>query len=89
MSMNHVITASMLIAFEQHLRDSEKAAATIEKYLRDVTAFSRFVGASAVTKETLIAYKQHKSVLLRNHQRQFNAVSAQPFPGLVRLGTAR
>lgn len=59
MSMNHVITASMLIAFEQHLRDSEKAAATIEKYLRDVTAFSRFVGASAVTKETLIAYKQH------------------------------
>jgi site-specific recombinase XerD len=49
----------MLTAFEQHLRESERASATIEKYLRDVTAFSLYIGDSAITKESLIDYKQH------------------------------
>jgi site-specific recombinase XerD len=57
--MVYIITQSLLSAFHQHLRDSERASATIEKYLRDVTAFSLYIGDSAITKESLIDYKQH------------------------------
>ena len=57
--MAYVITHPLLSAFHQHLRDSERASATIEKYLRDVTAFSLYIGDSAITKESLIDYKQH------------------------------
>jgi site-specific recombinase XerD len=57
--MAYVITHPLLSAFRQHLRDSERASATIEKYLRDVTAFSLYIGDSAITKESLIDYKQH------------------------------
>ena len=57
--MAYVITHPLLSAFHQHLRDSERSSATIEKYLRDVTAFSLYIGDSAITKESLIDYKQH------------------------------
>jgi site-specific recombinase XerD len=57
--MAYIITQPLLSAFHQHLRDSERASATIEKYLRDVTAFSLYIGDSAITKESLIDYKQH------------------------------
>ena len=55
--MAYVITHPLLSAFHQHLRDSERSSATIEKYLRDVTAFSLYIGDSAITKESLIDYK--------------------------------
>jgi site-specific recombinase XerD len=57
--MAYIITQPLLSAFHQHLRDSERASATIEKYIRDVTAFSLYIGDSAITKESLIDYKQH------------------------------
>jgi site-specific recombinase XerD len=57
--MAYIITQPLLSAFHQHLRDSERSSATIEKYLRDVTAFSLYIGDSAITKESLIDYKQH------------------------------
>ena len=37
----------------------EKSGATVEKYLRDVRAFSVFAENQAVTKEVVMAYKQH------------------------------
>jgi len=43
----------------QSLVQEEKSAATIEKYQRDVRAFFAFVGAVELTKELVIAYKQH------------------------------
>ena len=39
--------------------EEEKSDATIEKYIRDVTAFATYINGAAITKETVIAYKQH------------------------------
>ena len=56
--MNYTITPHLISSFRQHLLEAEKAPSTIEKYIRDVIAFSRFTGSAAITKETLISYKE-------------------------------
>ena len=38
------ITEHLLKEFETYLLESEKSRATIEKYMRDVRCFQRFVG---------------------------------------------
>ena len=53
------ITEARVRAFEQSLRREEKSPFTIEKYLRDVIAFSRFLNSRSVTKEQTVAYKQY------------------------------
>ena len=45
--------------FRQHLIQSEKSAATVEKYLRDVRAFSAYLDVETVSKENVLKYKQH------------------------------
>ncbi len=52
------ITADDIIKWETWLREGEKSAATVEKYLRDVRAFAGFAGGGAITKEVVIAFKQ-------------------------------
>ena len=52
-----IITAELISAFRKHLNEEEKAAATIEKYLRDVTAFAVYADGGEITKELVIAYK--------------------------------
>lgn len=52
-----ILTNKHLTTFATYLKVEEKSANTIEKYLRDVRAFSSFLGGSKVTKETVIAYK--------------------------------
>ena len=37
----------------------EKAQNTIEKYIRDITAFAEYLCGKAISKELAIAYKQH------------------------------
>lgn len=54
-----ILTTALLRAFAQHLRAEEKSRATIEKYQRDVLAFSGYIESRAITKETVIAYKGH------------------------------
>ena len=54
-----LITAKTISKFRAHLIFEEKAAATIEKYIRDVKAFSIYTQGKAVTKGTVIAYKNH------------------------------
>ena len=56
--MNYTITLHLISSFGQHLLEAEKAPATIEKYIRDVTVFFRFAGNTEITKEVLIAYKE-------------------------------
>ncbi len=53
------ITRDLLKAYRAHLAQEEKSKATAEKYLRDVGAFSQYVSDQAVTKNTVIAYKNH------------------------------
>lgn len=53
------ITAKIIAEFKEHLILEEKSTATIEKYIRDVKAFSMYAKSKAVTKEIVIAYKNH------------------------------
>ena len=58
------LTDRTIELFHRHMLQEEKSAATIEKYLRDVRAFSVFTGGAAVTKELSVQYKKH---LLDHH----------------------
>ena len=54
-----LITAKVIAEFKEHLILEERSTATIEKYIRDVNAFSVFTGDTEIEKETVIAYKKH------------------------------
>lgn len=51
------LTIEAIQNFKKYLREEEKSENTIEKYLRDVRAFSAYLGGEPVTKEAVIAYK--------------------------------
>lgn len=53
------ITAKTINEFKEHLILTERSAATVEKYIRDIKAFAAYTQGNAVTKETVIAYKKH------------------------------
>ena len=53
------ITAKMIADFKEHLILAERSEMTIEKYIRDLKAFAAYADNTAVTKETVIAYKRH------------------------------
>ena len=53
------ITAKTIAEFKDHLILEERSVATIQKYIRDVKAFMAYAQNSAITKETVIAYKKH------------------------------
>ena len=48
----------ILKQYAQQLRTEEKSRATIEKYLRDVRRFGRWLHGQEITKEQVIGYKQ-------------------------------
>ena len=54
-----VLTARHISLFRQALIREEKSPATLEKYLRDVRAFSLYMCDRRVTKEETIRYKQY------------------------------
>ncbi len=56
--MERIITERTIQDFEAHLKSDEKSKNTVEKYMRDVTAFVAVLNGEAVTKEAVIAYKQ-------------------------------
>ena len=62
-----IIRPESVKAFEEYLVERENSSATIEKYLRDVRTFLRYMGADGVMrKDVLLAYKswllEHYSV---------------------------
>lgn len=54
-----IITAKTIAKFKEHLILEERSEITIEKYIRDVKAFTAYTQNTVVTKETVIAYKKH------------------------------
>ncbi len=54
----HYITNELVIEFKQFLISEEKSHATIEKYIRDVHAFEKWLIKRKVTKQIVIEYKQ-------------------------------
>ena len=53
------ITAKTIAEFEEHLILEERSKTTVEKYIRDIKAFSAYTQNTVVTKEIAIAYKKH------------------------------
>ena len=54
----HYLTNKEIEKFRNYLREEEKSVNTMEKYIRDVTAFSAFCDGT-ITKDTVIAYNQN------------------------------
>lgn len=53
------IAEAQIESFCQCLIREEKSTATVEKYLRDVRAFSAFIGEKTICKEEVMAYKRY------------------------------
>lgn len=52
------LTETRIGQFEEQLRAEEKSPVTIEKYLRDVRAFSEYINGNPITKDAVVSYKQ-------------------------------
>ena len=59
------ITNERFSLFEQHLRAHQRAAGTIEKYVRDVRALAAWLGGTEVTRERVAAWRD--SLLARGY----------------------
>lgn len=54
-----ILIADIIEDFRKNLELQEKSTSTIEKYIRDVKAFSAYTKNAAITKEKVIAYKKY------------------------------
>ena len=54
-----IITTKLIEKFNNHLILEERSRATIEKYIRDVKAFTVFVNGAEISKEIVISYKKY------------------------------
>ena len=54
-----LLTKDIISDFKEHLILEERSGATIEKYIRDVTAFAKYLKGKKITKEAVIGYKKH------------------------------
>ncbi len=57
--MEHKISPKDISGFCDHLRREERAENTVAKYIRDITRFYAWIGGSPVTKEAVVAWKEH------------------------------
>lgn len=70
-----ILTEKIIEEFGVFLQSEEKSENTIEKYLRDIQTFARYASGAAVTKETVIAYKN--KLLSKNYAaRSINSMLA-------------
>ncbi|MBE7023719.1 MAG: tyrosine-type recombinase/integrase [Clostridia bacterium] len=53
------LTDKKIIRFGEYLRNEERAEATSEKYVRDITAFGTWCGGEEITKSRVLEYKNH------------------------------
>ncbi len=72
---NHVLTQEQVAAYQLWLRQEERSAATVEKYLRDVRRFAAWLNGRAVTKEIMAEWKGNL-LALRYAPTSVNAVLA-------------
>ena len=61
---NDFITMEQITTFQEYLIKEEKAAGTVEKYIRDITRFSNWLSGKAVTKQLVCEWKEY---LIRNN----------------------
>ena len=53
------ITNELIKNFHRYLIEEEKAAATVEKYIRDINVFADWLGDKELDKETVLIYKEN------------------------------
>ena len=53
-----IITDEIVAKFKKYLTEEEKAKATIEKYVRDIISFMKWLSVRTVEKSVLLEYKQ-------------------------------
>lgn len=53
------ITEKHIENFKSYLQNEERAAATVEKYIRDIHAFSSWLGRREIGKNAVLAYKEY------------------------------
>ena len=56
---NHQLTQQQIQAYAHYLQMEEKSRATMEKYLRDIRAFARWLDGRAIRKELTSEWKGH------------------------------
>ena len=56
---DHIITAEHITAYGCYLKQEERAPATIQKYVHDLTALRDYLDRAPVTKAALIEWKHH------------------------------
>ena len=84
MMRGRFLTQEIISDFKGYLILEERSTATVEKYIRDVKAFSAFVNGAELTKEEVIEYKKH---LQENHAvRSVNSMLASVNGLFVFLG---
>lgn len=54
-----IITKKLIDTFKAYLLNEEKSSSTLEKYIRDILAFSVWLGTNEVTKGTVLEYKKY------------------------------
>lgn len=53
------ITPTLVKKYENYLINEEKSSATLEKYVRDISAFARWLNGKSVNKSLVLEYKAH------------------------------
>jgi len=53
------ITENLITEYKAFLIEEEKSQATLEKYIRDITAFAKYLNGCEVTKTAVVSYKQY------------------------------
>lgn len=53
------ITNELILKFKEYLVSEEKSSATLEKYIRDITAFVAWICGRELNKERVLEYKQN------------------------------
>lgn len=56
---SHILTGGQLVSFKHQLRSEEREQSTIEKYIREVHLFTRWLAGRPVTAETIAPWKNH------------------------------
>ena len=59
MSYYEKITKELIKNFRRYLIEEEKAAATVEKYIRDINVFADWLGEKELDRETVLIYKEN------------------------------
>lgn len=67
------LTKELIDKFKMYLIEEEKSSATIEKYIRDITAFYVWLQSAELNKVAVLNYKKYLNEILRSLKRKFYA----------------